>query len=154
MYIDTTWAFYILLHMNEEAIILDMDSPLELWSFFPKLEPRTAINLVSLFFIFWLITKSIWSQPSAILLCYDHIRIWYMTSKPRYSTSFRSRGCSEMYFEWMKAMSLLPNHERGTIILAELPNSPAIAVPSDTWRVELLFDFGLLLRLFIILLSI
>jgi len=41
-------------------------------------------------------------------------------------------------------MTLLPNHERGTMIFAELPNSLAIAVTSDTWRVELLFDFGLL----------
>ena len=47
-------------------------------------------------------------------------------------------------------MTLLPNHERGTMIFVELPNSLAIAVTSDTWRIELLFDFGLLLRLFII----
>jgi hypothetical protein len=33
----------------------------------------------------------------------------------------------------------------GTIILAELPNSLAIAVTSDTWRVERLFNFVLLL---------
>jgi hypothetical protein len=30
------------------------------------------------------------------------------------------------------AMILLPNHERGTMIFAELPNSLAIAVISDT----------------------
>jgi hypothetical protein len=30
-------------------------------------------------------------------------------------------------------MILLPNHERGTIIFAELPNSVVIAVISDTW---------------------
>jgi hypothetical protein len=46
-------------------------------------------------------------------------------------------------------MTLFPNHERGTIIFAELPNSVAIAVASDTWRVERLFNFGLL-SLFII----
>ena len=42
-------------------------------------------------------------------------------------------------------MILFPNHERGTMILAELPNSVAIAVISDTWRVERLFNFELLL---------
>ena len=36
-------------------------------------------------------------------------------------------------------MILFPNHERGTIILDELPNSLAIAVISDTCRVERLF---------------
>jgi len=41
-------------------------------------------------------------------------------------------------------MTLLPNHERGTMIFAELPNSLAIVVISDTWRVERLFNFGLL----------
>jgi hypothetical protein len=46
-------------------------------------------------------------------------------------------------------VTLFPNHERGTIILAELPNSPAIAVISDTWRVDRLFNFGFL-TLFII----
>ena len=47
-------------------------------------------------------------------------------------------------------MILFPNHERGTIILAELPNSLAIAVISDMWRVERLFNFVPLLPLFII----
>jgi len=41
-------------------------------------------------------------------------------------------------------MILFPNHERGTMILAELPNSVAIVVISDTWRVERLFNLGLL----------
>ena len=36
-------------------------------------------------------------------------------------------------------MILLPSHDRGTMILAELPNSLDIAVISDTWRVEHLF---------------
>ena len=39
---------------------------------------------------------------------------------------------------------------RGTIILAELPNSLAIAVTSDTCRVERLFNFAPLRTLFII----
>jgi hypothetical protein len=47
-------------------------------------------------------------------------------------------------------MILLPNQERGTIILAELPNLLAIAVISDTWRVERLFNNVPLLTLFII----
>ena len=32
---------------------------------------------------------------------------------------------------------------RGTMILAELPNSFAIVVTSDIWRVERLFNLGL-----------
>jgi hypothetical protein len=47
-------------------------------------------------------------------------------------------------------MILLPNHERGTIILVELPYSLAIAVISDTCRVERRFNFGPSLGLFII----
>jgi hypothetical protein len=65
-------------------------------------------------------------------------------------SSFRSLECVEIYSEYRNAMILLRNHERGTMIFAELPNPLAIAVTSDTWRVELLFDFGVLLRLFII----
>jgi hypothetical protein len=45
-------------------------------------------------------------------------------------------------------MILLPNHERGTIILAELPYSLAIAVTSDTRRVELLFGFIFIIHLY------
>jgi len=48
-------------------------------------------------------------------------------------------------------MILFPNQERGTMILAELPNSLAITVISTMCRVEHLFNFGLL-SLFIILL--
>ena len=44
-------------------------------------------------------------------------------------------------------MILFPNHERGTMILAELPYSFAIVVTSETWRVERLFSFGLLSNL-------
>jgi hypothetical protein len=47
-------------------------------------------------------------------------------------------------------MTLFPNHERGTMILAELPNSVAIAVASDTWRVERRFNSVPLLACFII----
>jgi hypothetical protein len=39
---------------------------------------------------------------------------------------------------------------RGTIILAELPNLLAIAVTSDTWRVERLFNNVSLLTCFMI----
>ena len=46
-------------------------------------------------------------------------------------------------------MILFPSHERGTMILAELPNSFAIAIISDTWRVECLFNFELLLHFII-----
>src|SRR5262249_131355 len=45
---------------------------------------------------------------------------------------------------------LLPSQLRGTIILAELPNSLAIALLSDTCRVERLFNFVPLLPLFIL----
>jgi hypothetical protein len=41
-------------------------------------------------------------------------------------------------------MTILPNQDRGTMIFAELPNSLAIAVTSDTCRIERLFNFGLL----------
>jgi hypothetical protein len=47
-------------------------------------------------------------------------------------------------------MTLLFNHERGTIILAELPNSVAIAVTSDIWRVERRLNFVPLITRFII----
>ena len=46
----------------------------------------------------------------------------------------------EIYSECRKAITLLPSQLRGTMILAELPNSLAIAVISETWRVERLFD--------------
>ncbi|MGC1931731.1 MAG: hypothetical protein WA667_22405 [Candidatus Nitrosopolaris sp.] len=42
--------------------------------------------------------------------------------------------------ETTTAITLLPSQLRGTIILAELPNSLAIAVTSDTWRVERLVN--------------
>jgi len=48
-----------------------------------------------------------------------------------------------IYSECRNAMILFPNHERGTMILAELPNSLAIAVISDTRRVERLLNFVL-----------
>src|SRR5215467_12472013 len=49
-----------------------------------------------------------------------------------------------------ECVTLLPNQLRGTMILAELPNSLAIAVISDTWRVERLFNNVPLLTCFII----
>ena len=56
----------------------------------------------------------------------------------------RSPGCFEIYSEWRNAITLLPSQLRGTIILAELPNSVSIVVISDMWRVELLFISALL----------
>ena len=54
-------------------------------------------------------------------------------------------------------MTLLPNHEWGTMIFAEFPNSFAIAVISDTCRVERVFitalpstQFSLYIRIIIV----
>jgi hypothetical protein len=76
----------------------------------------------------------------------------YWTTRLHYSSAVCSSACFEIYSECRKAITLLPSQVRGTMILAELPNSLAIAVISDTWRVERLFNNIPLPTCFIILL--